>query len=479
MIGGRPVPSERWQQIEQLYHAARERAPAERAVFLDEACRGDAALRREVQSLLGSDRGEFLETPALEAAAQLMSTSGASAFKDRTIGVYQVQALLGAGGMGEVYRARDTKLGRDVAIKILQHTFTADPDRQARFEREARVLASLNHPNIGAIYDVGRDCDIEFLVLEYLDGETLAARLGKGALARPDALRIAIDIASALDTAHRHGIVHRDLKPGNVILTTSGAKLLDFGLAKRGSAGVSTGAIAKSLPRASTPLTAHGTLLGTFQYMAPEQIEGEEADARTDIFAFGAVLYEMLTGQRAFQGKSQASLFGAILKDDPPPLSTVQPLTPPTLDRLVRKCLAKDRDDRWQTARDLLDELRWVAQSGSAAGVTASVVSRRRSREWFAWTTAAVLGAITVAAGAFAVVHLRERSTPVEPVQFTIAAPENSTLARPAQFAISPDGRQVVLLASASEGPAMLWVHPLATLPARALPGTEGANQPF
>jgi serine/threonine protein kinase len=300
------------------------------------------------------------------------------------LGPYEVLSSLGAGGMGEVYRAKDTRLDRIVALKVLPPSLAADPQFRERFDREARAISALEHPNICPLYDVGdapadpRSSSAEpirFLVIQYLEGETLESRLAKGPLPVPEALTIAIQIADALSTAHRAGIVHRDLKPGNIMLTKGGAKLLDFGLAK-----MSTPAIAVTgtmLPTTPAAVTAQGTILGTFQYMAPEQIEGLEADTRTDIFAFGAVLYEMLTGQHAFEGKTRASLIGAILKDEPPPVSRVQTLAPTSLDRVVATCLAKEPDDRWQTARDLLRELKWVS---SGATVATSAPHHRRCR---------------------------------------------------------------------------------------------------
>src|SRR5215510_799917 len=268
------------------------------------------------------------------------------------LGPYEIVAPLGAGGMGEVYKARDTRLDRAVAVKVLPSHVSSDPALRERFEREARTIGALNHPHICTLYDVGHQDGINFLVLEHLEGQTLAERLAKGALPIDQALQIAIQIADALDKAHRAGIIHRDLKPGNIMLTKSGAKLLDFGLAKVTPAVVTASGLSIA-PTGVTPVTMQGTLLGTLQYMAPEQIEGQEADARTDTFAFGAVLYEMLTGRKAFDGRSQASLIGAILKDEPVPLRMSQPLASPFLDRVVRKCLAKDPNERWQSAGDL------------------------------------------------------------------------------------------------------------------------------
>src|SRR5258708_305800 len=287
----------------------------------------------------------------------------------RRLGPYEILRAIGAGGMGEVYRARDTRLDRIVAIKVLPTHLADRSELRERFEREARTIASLNHPHICTLHDIGQQDEINFLVMEYLEGETLAQRLLKGPLPLEQVLQYAIEISDALDKAHRKGVTHRDLKPGNIMLTKSGTKLLDFGLAKlRQNAAPATPL--SQLPTANDAITAEGTILGTLQYMAPEQLEGKEVDARTDIFSFGAVVYEMATGKRAFEGKSQASVIGAIMSSDPPPMSSLQPMTPSALDRVVKKCLRKDRDDRWQSARDVTDELKWIAERGSQAGVS-------------------------------------------------------------------------------------------------------------
>src|SRR4051794_14903524 len=291
------------------------------------------------------------------------------------LGPYEILALVGVGGMGEVYKARDTRLDRTVAVKILPDMLAADPQFRERFDREARTISQLDHPHICALHDVGEQQGTSFLVMQYLEGETLAERLTKGALPVDQAIRTAVEIASALDRAHRAGIVHRDLKPGNIMLTKSGAKLLDFGLAKADATGAVVAGV--SLLTATSPsLTERGTILGTFQYMAPEQIEGFEADARTDIFAFGVVLYEMITGQRAFTGNTHASLLSSILKDAPRAIIELQPLTPALLEHIISRCLAKDRDDRWQSASDLTRELRWLSESGVSARLSASTLSR-------------------------------------------------------------------------------------------------------
>src|SRR6202051_5017416 len=296
----------------------------------------------------------------------------------RRLGPYEILSAIGAGGMGEVYRARDTRLDRIVAIKVLPAHLADRAELRERFDREAKTIASLNHPHICTLYDTGHQHDTDFLVMEYIEGETLAQRLQKGALPIQQVLQFAIEIADALDKAHRKRITHRDLQPGNIMLTKSGTKLLDFGLAKLKQQASPDDETLSDLPTASDSITAQGTILGTLQYMAPEQVEGKEVDARTDIFAFGAVVYEMATGKRAFEGKSQASLIAAILEKEPPAMSSLQPMTPPALDRVVKRCLAKDRDDRWQTARDLEVEVKWIAEGGSQAGEAGRVPAGRR-----------------------------------------------------------------------------------------------------
>src|SRR5215469_4838089 len=305
------------------------------------------------------------------------------------LGPYEIQSQLGAGGMGEVYRARDTRLDRSVAIKVLATHLSSNPDLKIRLEREARAISSLQHPHICVLHDIGRQDGIDYLVMEFLEGETLADRLRKGPLPIEQAIEIGIEIADALDKAHRRGIIHRDLKPGNIMLTAGGAKLMDFGLAKPSGPSAPLSANIDDLftpssptsPLAvltggTTPLTVAGTIIGTFQYMAPEQIEGKEADARSDIFALGAVLYEMLTGKRAFEGKSQISVASAILEKEPQPIREIKPMTPAALDQVIRRCLAKDPDERWQTARDLAYELNWIASTASASGEQSKIVAR-------------------------------------------------------------------------------------------------------
>lgn len=388
------------------------------------------------------------------------------------LGPYEIDKPLGAGGMGEVYLARDTRLARTVAIKVLQTGTAGDADMRQRFEREAKTISSLNHPNICTLHDVGHQDGSLYLVMEHIEGESLQERLKKGPLSLAQALRHAVEIADALDKAHRHGVIHRDLKPANVMLTRSGAKLLDFGLAKLTAPGSSGGV--STLATAAKPLTETGTLLGTFQYMAPEQLEGKEADGRTDLFAFGAVLYEMVTGQKAFEGKSQASLISAIMGSEPPPLSARAPLAPPALERVVRSCLAKEPDDRWQSAHDVAAELRWISEAGSQAGAPVPVLVRGRRRERLAW--AVVVAALAVAAG-LGFWRARPAPAPSQSVLRTnILLPEKVALN---YAALSPDGTRLVFGGIDATGKVQLWVRSLDSYTSTALAGTEGGILPF
>ena len=391
----------------------------------------------------------------------------------KRLGPYEILSAIGAGGMGEVYRAKDTRLDRIVAIKVLPSHLADSPELRERFEREARTIASLNHPHICTLYDIGHQDGTDFLVMEYLEGETLAQRLVKGPLPLDQVLQYAIEIADALDKAHRKGMTHRDLKPGNIMLTKSGTKLLDFGLAKLKQEVAPANVQLSQLPTANEPLTAQGTIVGTLQYMAPEQLEGKEVDARTDIFAFGAVVYEMATGRRAFEGKSQASLIAKILETDPPPISSLQPMTPPALDRVVKRCLAKDPDDRWQTARDMEIELKWIVEGGSEVGLAGPTVERPKSRERMLAATAAVAVIALIALSVPAIERLRE--TPPPETRTEIVTPSTTD---PISFALSPDGRQIAFVAS-GDGPSRLWLRRLDTTAAQPLAGTEGASFPF
>jgi eukaryotic-like serine/threonine-protein kinase len=392
------------------------------------------------------------------------------------LGPYEIVAPLGAGGMGEVYKARDTRLERTVAVKVLPSHLSASPESRQRFEREAKTISQLSHPHICALHDVGREGEVEYLVMEYLEGETLADRLLKGSLPLEQTLRYGIQIADALDKAHRQGIVHRDLKPGNVMLTKSGVKLLDFGLAKAVARGSSTIDLT-TLPTQAAPVTREGSLLGTVQYMAPEQLEGREADARSDIFAFGCLVHEMMTGRKAFSGATQASLISSILRDEPIVVSQVEPTSPPALDRIVRKCLSKDPEDRWQNAGDLASELAWIGEGSSAAGMTAPVVTRRAGGSRLPWIIAAAGLAALVASLLFNRREVELRRT----MRFSIAPPEKSSficVPEAITVALSPDGTRLAGV-SYSEGKTSLWVRALDSLNAKELAGTEGAVSPF
>ena len=387
--------------------------------------------------------------------------------------------------MGEVYKARDTRLERSVAIKVLPSDLAADPEFRERFDREARAISQLTHPNICTLYDVGDHEGTAYLVMELLDGQTLEARLAKGQLPIAEALSIAIQIGEALTAAHRAGLVHRDSKPGNVMLTKSGAKLLDFGLAKASGAVQTTSGLSMAL---TTPpaMTAQGTIVGTFQYMAPEQIEGHEADARTDIFAFGCVLYEMFAGKKTFDGKSHASLIGAIMHSDPPALTSVMapsPLATASLDRVVRKCLAKDPDARWQSARDLVDELKWIVGPGAAAlpDVSSAVPSSRGP-----WALAAVAVVATLAAIALGVALLGARKAPerqAASARFAITMPDgwnmSSATAPAIGAALSPDGKYFVITGTVRNETPGLWLRPIDAVEVRRIPHTDFATMPF
>ena len=463
---------ERWQEIKKVLAGALERTPEQRSAYLDEACT-EPELRREVESLIVAQEkadSDFMERPPMGSNEALKSGS--------KLGPYEIAGPLGAGGMGEVYRARDTRLNRTVAIKVLRDHLADRVGVRERFEREARTIASLNHPHICTLHDVGREDGTDYLVMEYVEGETLAARLRKGPLPLEQVLQYAIEIADALDKAHRKGITHRDLKPGNIMLTKSGTKLLDFGLAKLQQEMAPAGAQFSQLPTASEPLTAQGTILGTLQYMAPEQLEGKEADARTDIFAFGVVVYEMATGKKAFEGKSQASLIAKILETNPPPISSLQPMTPPALDRVVKRCLEKEPDERWQTASDLAKELQWIAEGGSQAGVAAPVVARRRRREELAWALA-VAGLLFAAALAAYLLLQPKKADNV--VRFSVPAPENARFDPDGgNLSLSPDGRKLAFVTADQPGkPAMLWVRSFDSLAADSFQGTERAFGPF
>ncbi len=397
------------------------------------------------------------------------------------LGPYEILTPIGAGGMGEVYRARDTRLERIVAVKIVSEHFSSDAERRQRFEREAKAISSLNHPHICTLYDVGRHEGVDFLVMEHLEGETLAQRLFRGPLPSEQLLRVGTEMASALDKAHRQGVVHRDLKPGNVMLTKSGAKLLDFGLAKPVPLKLASSTSATvTVAKPTSPITQQGVVVGTFQYMSPEQIEGKEADARSDIFALGAVLYEMATGKRAFEGNSQISVASAVLEKEPEPISAVQPLSPVALEHVVKVCLAKDPEERWQSAADVARELRWIGQQSSQ--MQTSPAARLR----FPRRTAAFLmlvAVVALAAGAllsWQALRNRSRAAAQPTVRFTLEAPLQQAAVdldwRVVEF--SPDGSRLAMVSGENDN-SYIYLRRMAELEAARLENTQGAFNPF
>jgi eukaryotic-like serine/threonine-protein kinase len=387
------------------------------------------------------------------------------------LGPYEVLGELGIGGMGEVYRARDTRLERTVAIKVLPEQLSSDPGRRARFEREARTISALSHPNICALFDIGNQDGIYYVVLEYLEGKTLADRLAKGPLAISEVLKTGGDIALALEAAHRHGVVHRDLKPANVMLTKSGAKLLDFGLAKPSTVLAPDAPL--DAPTLTKSLTEEGVIVGTVRYMAPEQLEGKEIDSRTDIFALGAVLYEMCTGRSAFIGASRASLIASIMSSEPAPISTLQPLSPPALDRVVQTCLTKDPDERWQTAHDVRLQLEWIKEAGSQAGVPRVKGQRRITRERIAWGSATLLFIMLAAMSVTR--FLQPPLQPPSKIMFTVDPPLGYKIPL-GTMALSPDGTLLAYAATDAKGKRSLWVRALDSLLSRELEGSESVD---
>jgi len=393
------------------------------------------------------------------------------------LGPYEIVSPLGAGGMGEVYRARDARLGRDVAIKVLPPHLSQHPEVRARFEREAKSVSALNHPNICVLYDVGREGDVDYLVMELIEGDTLATRLARGPLPATEVVRIGAQIADALDRAHRAGVVHRDLKPGNVMLTRSGAKLMDFGLARAVTTPRSTSGAFTQSPTIAQPLTAEGTIVGTFQYMAPEQLEGKDADARADLWSLGCVLYEMTTGKRAFEGSNQASLISAIMRDQPRPMTELVPMSPPALERLVSALLEKDPADRIQTAHDVKLQLQWTSDAGtSLSGVAPRMATRGARKPSWLLVGAAVLVA---AAGTALVMSLVSRGEVLRGEggirRFALASADLVSNSAPA---LSPDGRTVVLSARVN-GERVLLRRDLARFDLEPIKGAEDASSPF
>ena len=461
---------ERWRQVTELFHAARSRDASARAGYLEHACAGDRALRAEVDAMLAAhhDPGGFGDRPVSGSIDDVRRLETGA-----MVGPYRIDRLIGAGGMGEVYKARDTRLDRTVAIKILPETLAADPQFRERFDREARAISQLTHPHICTLYDVGEQQGTAFLVMEYLEGETLADRLKKGALPLDDGLKVAIQIAGALSTAHRHGIVHRDLKPGNVMLTKAGAKLLDFGLAKR-KHGAAPAAARSGLPTSRRCRSRRkGRFWGRCTTCRPSKLEGKETDARGDIFAFGAMVYEMATGTRAFEGKSQASVMAKILEHDPPPMSTVQAMTPPALDRVVKRCLAKDPDDRWQTARDVEVELKWIAEGGGQItprpSAPAHGVRALGRRPLMLSLGMLLIGAAITGVGIwFLRPSASARPEPVSRFTITLPADQPFTAAGRHLVALSPQGTHLVYQANNR-----LYLRAIDQLSATPIQGTE------
>ena len=453
-----------WERVGELFDATLKLAPEARSAFLDEACSSQDALRERVEELLANheeaEADGFLDRPPVVDSMELSPGT--------ELGHYKLVRLIGAGGMGQVYQATDTRLDRTVAIKVLPSHVAGNPQARERFEREARTISQLNHPHICTLYDVGQENGVDFIVMEHIDGETLAKRLEKGALPLEQALERGIEIADALDKAHRHAIVHRDLKPGNIMLTKSGAKLLDFGLAKL------MPEPSKLDPDAATAtkMTREGTIIGTLQYMAPEQVEGKKADARTDLFAFGSVLYEMVAGRRAFEGDNQASLIGAILKDEPPNIS----IAPPALDHVIRRCLVKEPDRRWQTASDVVEELKWI----TAEGVT--LPAAKAHSKPAQWIAIGILGTLLAGLAVWALVSDSVAPPPAPTRRLSINlppdAPPVAVVGITGTPALSPDG-SLLVYAGGFGKQRRLYLRSLDRLGVTPLPGTENAMRPF
>ena len=472
------MAADRWEHVFVLFDGALAQPDTERDAFLASECGDDERLREDVQALLAAheEAQGFLSGRPARAGAANLDQSGRvppALTPGMRLGVFAVESFVGAGGMGEVYKARDTRLDRHVAIKVLSPDAATDPRGRARFAYEARAIARLSHPRICSVHEMGHQDGVDFLVMEYLEGETLAARLRKGPMPLAQALRTAVEIAESVAAAHAQGVVHRDLKPGNVMLTSAGAKLLDFGLARlRPQAAADLSLAGRPFPSETLP----GMIAGTLPYMAPEQLEGREVDARADIFAFGAVLYEMITGRKAFEGTSQAVVMSAILSSDPPAVGALQPLTPPALDQVIRSCLAKDRKDRWASAHDVLLQLEWIAGHLSAMTVPAGVAQNRR-REVLAWTVAAMTGLALVALWAWT---LQRPSPAVRPHVSSALPPVGVSLETDEAPGISPDGSRLLFVGHDATGTQLLYTLALDVAgAAQPLAHTDGASLPF
>src|SRR5499426_1490818 len=475
------MDKQRWQQIETLYHAALERALVRRAAFLADACADDSGLLREVEELLRYDptEGGVMQDNALAVAAQALepnelSQTAPQLFPGQGIGAYKILALLGRGGMGVVYRARDERLRREVAIKVLPASFAHDADRLRRFEQEAHATSALNHPNILTIHDIGAHEGAPYIVAELLEGKELRQQLEQGALPVRQALEYAQQITRGLAAAHEKGVVHRDLKPENLFITKDGrVKILDFGLAKLKPPQIDA---ADSQAPTQKKITDPGTVMGTVGYMSPEQVRGQEADHRSDIFSFGVILYEMLSGRRTFGGESSMEVMNAILKEEPQELGETNAKISPALEKIVRRCLEKKPERRFQTASDLgfaLEALSTPSGSRLASSEERTNRSLALPREWIAWAGAAVLSLLTLG---LTWAYLTRQPTPdARVMKFSILPPEMSSFG---QIAMSPDGRHLAFTA-ATGGLVQLWVRALDDTEAKPLGGTQGATFPF
>lgn len=474
---------ERWEQVKELFEAALEYGPEQRGRFLDQACGGDWMVRREVESLLEAydEAPSFMDRPAVEAHQLFEDRPKLTA--GQRVSHFEIISLLGEGGMGEVYRARDPRLGRDVAIKVLPAAFSSDAERLRRFEQEARAAGALNHPNILAIYDVDTHANSPYVVSELLEGESLREHLGGAPLPQKKALDYALQTARGLAAAHEKRIVHRDLKPENIFITRDGhVKILDFGLAKLIEP-ANAGEAQSDVPTRRVR-TESGTVLGTAGYMAPEQVRGQKVDHRADIFSFGCVLYEMLAGKRAFRGDSAIETLNAILKEDPPEPSASNSQISPALERVVMRCLEKSPEQRFQSAKDVafaLEALAGLSSHRTTAATLPLTAVRPQNRERLAWIVAGLLLLGLLAALPFALAHWRRAPADERVIRLSVLLPEKATMTEAPAMALSPDGRRLAFVAS-SEGKELLWVRPLDSLSAQALPGTEGAldaSSPF
>jgi serine/threonine protein kinase len=470
---------ERHRQIKDIFDSVMKCEPAARAAFLAEACAGDEALRAEIESLIACDEaaGSFIDAPVYEQAAEMIAGGKARSIVGQRLGRYQLRDLLGTGGMGEVYRARDTRLEREVAVKILPSHLAEDPMALARFEREAKAVAALSHPNILSIFDIGNAQGINYAVMELLEGETLRARLARSALTVREALEIGLSVAAGLQAAHAKGITHRDLKPENIFLTSKGAvKILDFGIARVKHAALPGAGTADSTVAG---ITRPGTLIGTMGYMSPEQVRGQPVDHRSDIFSFGAVLYEMLSGRRAFKRDSPVETLNAILKEDPQELSLNSSQTGPALERVVRHCLEKNPEQRFQSAHDLAFDLETFSRpSGSSSTKIASSESTKGSvlsRQRLAWIAGGILLIGTLIT--LAIVPLLRPKTATKSIRFPITMPEKTSFT--GVLSVSPDGRRVALRSANADGKIMYFVRELDSPEARPLPGTEEGGFSF